>query len=180
MPESEGGIDPGNGQGPQSPTEPGFVEGLMPCADDRLADLGLDMTTCEGMDADPPNDQCEKAEKQLTALILNVCSGKLTECCEVDLGAEGCTSTNVGDLIDEIAGLILGGECKTAKDCAAAVNGSDPGDFDGNGLVDVSDLLILLSQWGDCPAPPESCPADLDGEGAVGILDMLILFSFWS
>ncbi len=180
VPASEGGIDPGNGQGPQAPTEPGFVEGLMPCAEDRLADLGLNMTTCEGMDADPPNDPCERAKKQLTALILNVCSGKLTECCEVDLGAEGCASTNVGDLIDEIAGLIQGGSCNTASNCAAAVNGSDPGDFDGNGFVDVLDLLILLAHWGDCPVPPEPCSGNLDGDGAVGVPDLLILFGYWS
>ena len=62
------------------------------------------------------------ATKQLTALILNVCSGLLTECCEVDLSAEGCSSTNVGDLIDEIADLIAGESCHQAADCAAAVN----------------------------------------------------------
>jgi hypothetical protein len=99
IPESEGGIDPGrNGRGPQEPTEPGFVEELMPCADARLEDLGFyGMLTCEGMDADPPSDMCEKAKKQLTALILNVCSDRLMDGCPVDLSVQGCTSDTLVD-----------------------------------------------------------------------------------
>jgi hypothetical protein len=130
VPESEGGIDPGReGRGPQSPTEPGFVDELMPCADDRLEDLGFyGLLTCEGMDAYPPSDACERAEKQLTALILNVCSGRLQDGCEVDVSAQGCASTNVGDLIEEIASLIFSGDCQVAAACAGEVN-------EGTGVV---------------------------------------------
>jgi hypothetical protein len=74
------------------------------------------------MDAVPASDKCEKALKQLTAMILNVCSGKLTEACDVDVSAEGCASTTVGELVDEIDQLILNGECQTAANCANAVN----------------------------------------------------------
>jgi hypothetical protein len=130
VPGSEGGIDPGrNGRGPSSPTEALFVEELMPCADDRLEDLGFYGTfTCEGIDADPANDPCEKAEKQLTALILNVCSNRLQETCDVDLSAQSCLSTDVGSLLVEVAGYIQAGSCQQAMDCAAAVN-------EGLGLV---------------------------------------------
>ncbi len=55
-----------------------------------------------------------------------------------------------------------------------------PGDIDGNGLVDVSDLLSLLAGWGDCPDPPADCPADLDGDDAVGVIDLLILLADWT
>ncbi len=71
---------------------------------------------------------CERAEKQLTALILNVCSERLLGGCDVDVSPEGCSSTNVGDLIDELAMLIFNGECQQAADCAGAVN-------EGGGLV---------------------------------------------
>ncbi|MDY7107007.1 MAG: FG-GAP-like repeat-containing protein [Planctomycetota bacterium] len=54
------------------------------------------------------------------------------------------------------------------------------GDFDGDGVVDTADLLMLLAAWGDCPDPPEECPADLDGDGTVGTADLLILLSNWS
>jgi hypothetical protein len=131
VPASEGGIDPGrNGRGPDSPTEPDFVPDLMDCADHALEDLGLYGTlTCDGMDANPPSDPCQRAEKQLTALILNVCSGRVLDGCEVDVSAEGCSSTTVGDLLDEIATLILMADCNGARSCAAAVN-------EGIGLVD--------------------------------------------
>jgi len=123
VPASDGGIDPGrNGRGPEEPLLTDFAE-LMACATTELEDLGFFGTsTCEGMDADPPSDKCEQAQKQLTALILNVCSDQLQNVCSVDLSAEGCSSTNVGDLIDEVAGLIQDGDCNTANNCAAAVN----------------------------------------------------------
>jgi hypothetical protein len=124
VPESEGGIDPGwHGRGPQSPTEPVFVEELMPCADDRLEDLDFDtLSTCGGMDANPPSDHCEKALEHLTALVLNICSHRLADSCEIDLGGLGCSSTTVGELLDEAASLIQTGECKQAKQCVVAVN----------------------------------------------------------
>jgi PKD repeat protein len=122
--EAEGGIDPGrNGRGPQEPTEPNFVEELMPAIDAQLEDLGFyGLSTCEGMDADPASDPCEKALKQYTAMLLNIETDRLQDLCSLDLGEEGCASTNVGDLVLEIADLINGGYCKTAESCAAAVN----------------------------------------------------------
>ena len=55
-----------------------------------------------------------------------------------------------------------------------------PGDIDGNGTVDVADLLLLLGAWGDCPDPPADCPADLDGSGSVDVADLLTLLANWS
>lgn len=55
-----------------------------------------------------------------------------------------------------------------------------PGDVDGDGLVNVSDLLLLLAGWGDCPDPPAGCPADLDGDSEVGVVDLLIVLGNWS
>ncbi|MHC4415547.1 MAG: FG-GAP-like repeat-containing protein [Planctomycetota bacterium] len=57
------------------------------------------------------------------------------------------------------------------------VGGPVPGDLDGDGVVGIRDLLILLGAWGPCP--PEPCPADLDGDGSVGIRDLLILLANW-
>ena len=51
-----------------------------------------------------------------------------------------------------------------------------PGDLDIGGSVDAEDLLMLLANWGRCPAP---CDGDLDGDGAVGILDLLALLAVW-
>ena len=54
-----------------------------------------------------------------------------------------------------------------------------PGDLDGDGVVGVLDLLILLAGWGPCPDPPDACSADLDADGFVGILDLLTLLANW-
>jgi hypothetical protein len=53
-----------------------------------------------------------------------------------------------------------------------------PGDLNGDGVVGVPDLLMLLSEWGPC-ADSSICPADLDGNGNVGIGDLLTLLSNW-
>jgi len=57
---------------------------------------------------------------------------------------------------------------------------SIPGDLDGDGDVDVVDLLALLGDWGPCPDPPAECPADLNGDGRVDVLDLLMLLGNWS
>lgn len=54
-----------------------------------------------------------------------------------------------------------------------------PGDLNGDGVVNVLDLLALLSGWGDCPTPPANCPADLDRSGSVNVIDLLTLLAKW-
>ncbi|MHC4946703.1 MAG: multiheme c-type cytochrome [Planctomycetota bacterium] len=55
-----------------------------------------------------------------------------------------------------------------------------PGDATGDGLVDVADLLLVLGEWGPCPAPPTECPADVDGTGEVDVSDLLMVLGNWS
>ncbi len=59
-----------------------------------------------------------------------------------------------------------------------------PGDLNGNGTVDVTDLLSLLGQWGDCsadPCPPSGglCIADLNEDDTVNVVDLLIILGNW-
>jgi hypothetical protein len=49
------------------------------------------------------------------------------------------------------------------------------GDLNGDGEVDVLDLLQLLDSWGPCPG----CDADLNGDDEVDVLDLLILLDAW-
>ena len=53
--------------------------------------------------------------------------------------------------------------------------GCVPGDIDGDGDVDTSDLLSLLGAWGPCPG----CPQDVDGDGDVDTADLLTLLGNW-
>ncbi len=47
-------------------------------------------------------------------------------------------------------------------------------DINGDGVVNVSDLLILLSLWGT-----SDCRADFNGDGDVNVSDLLILLAAW-
>jgi len=51
-------------------------------------------------------------------------------------------------------------------------------DLNCDGVVNVSDLLILLGAWGTC-TEPDACPADLNDDGVVNVSDLLILLSNW-
>ena len=66
--------------------------------------------------------------------------------------------------------------------CEYAADGFDcdgnplgcPEDINGNGTVEVSDVLLLLSDFGctsDCTG------ADIDGDGAVSVTDILLLLA---
>lgn len=53
-----------------------------------------------------------------------------------------------------------------------------PGDVNGDGVVNVDDLLIILNNWGPCP-DPEDCPADLTEDGQVNVDDLLMVLNNW-
>jgi hypothetical protein len=53
------------------------------------------------------------------------------------------------------------------------------GDLDGNGVVNVNDLLAVLTAWGPCPAVPRPCFGDADGNGVVDVDDLLIVVLHW-
>ena len=52
------------------------------------------------------------------------------------------------------------------------------GDIDGDGVVGVVDLLVVLGAWGPCPPAP--CLGDLNGDGMVGVNDLLTLLANWT
>lgn len=50
------------------------------------------------------------------------------------------------------------------------------GDLNSDGVVDVSDMLGVLNNWGACSG---SCPADLNGDSVVDVVDLLQVLSAW-
>ena len=49
------------------------------------------------------------------------------------------------------------------------------GDLSSDGVVDVTDLLALLSAWGPC----DGCDADLTGDQVVDVSDLIMLLDAW-
>ena len=68
---------------------------------------------------------------------------------------------------------------RTILTTAVAAPVDTAGDIDGDGVIGVPDLLILLSLWGRCPGPGETCPADFDCDGQVAVSDLLRLLANW-
>jgi hypothetical protein len=59
-----------------------------------------------------------------------------------------------------------------------SINGGTPcaADINGDAIVNVIDLLAVISAWGPCPA---SCAADVNSDGAVNVSDLLAVISGW-
>ena len=55
----------------------------------------------------------------------------------------------------------------------AVVNDCE-GDIDGNGTVEVTDLLEVIAAWGSSDAN-----ADIDGSGTVDVSDLLLVVANW-
>ncbi|MHC4948341.1 MAG: dockerin type I domain-containing protein [Planctomycetota bacterium] len=52
-------------------------------------------------------------------------------------------------------------------------------DVNVDGVVDVSDLLQVLGDWGPCP-PPDLCAADTNCDGSIDVTDLLLVLADWS
>ena len=50
-----------------------------------------------------------------------------------------------------------------------------PTDINGDGVVSVSDILILIEQWGSCGG----CTGDINSDGTVDISDLLEIVAAW-
>jgi len=51
----------------------------------------------------------------------------------------------------------------------------NPADLNGDGIVNVHDILMLIGAWGPCP----DCSADINNDDVVNIHDLLIMIGAW-
>jgi hypothetical protein len=85
------------------------------------------------------------------------------------------------DSNDNIVGLSAGGgtpEGFEENDLSASNDCGDPGvpgDANGDGLVNVADILTVMDNWGPC----DGCPEDLNSDGFVDVVDLLEIVANW-
>lgn len=87
-------------------------------------------------------------------------------------GAEGAT---IDPLTGDFIFSSFGGGDRVIRISGFTDSVSCIGDLNSDGLVDGTDLGILLGDWGACP----NCPADLNGDCVVDGTDLGILLSAW-
>ncbi|MEE9129386.1 MAG: S8 family serine peptidase [Phycisphaerales bacterium] len=85
----------------------------------------------------------------------------------------------LGEAADDVDpaydGLLGAGRLNIA---AALSTDENSPDLNQDGVVNATDLLILLSSWGSC-GDCADCPADLNDDCAVGSTDLIILLANW-
>ena len=91
------------------------------------------------------------------------------------LGATSALPATAADL------LVSGWSSANVLKCSAEVpdDCETPGDLNGDGVVSVADLLVVIVNWGPCPGGEPFCPGDLDGNGAVGVADLVFVITNW-
>jgi hypothetical protein len=98
-------------------------------------------------------------------------NGQLDDCDLAALVELDCDGNGTPDSCDIAAGAADANGSGILDACEAI------GDHDGDGLVDVTDLLAVLGAWGPCPAP---CPEDGNQDGFVDVTDLLNVLANWS
>jgi hypothetical protein len=110
------------------------------------------------------------------------------------IGDYDCNGNGTGDSDDLAAATSLDcngngipDECDIASGLSSDADGNGipdecavEGDVDGDGVVNVEDLVAVVLAWGPCPEPPAPCPADLDGDGSVDVEDLTAVILHWS
>jgi hypothetical protein len=97
----------------------------------------------------------------------------------IDLHGDDCNRNSLCDDLDIVSGVSLDRNGNGVPDECEHI----AGDITGDGIVNIDDLLALVTAWGPCPTPPVACPADIapaGGDQFVNIDDLLVLLSNWS
>jgi hypothetical protein len=53
------------------------------------------------------------------------------------------------------------------------------GDANGDGFVNVDDLLAVINGWGPCPPQPDPCPGDMNWDEISNVDDLLAVINNW-
>jgi hypothetical protein len=118
------------------------------------------------------------ASAALTLCPSGGCPGS-GDCFEPD-GSPGCKDTSCCTVVCAVdpfcCDVVWDGLCvkEAAQQCLS------PFDLNGDGGVNVGDLVALILAFGPCAEPPQACPADFNQDGAVNVPDLIELLFNWS
>ncbi|MHC5002535.1 MAG: hypothetical protein ACYTJ0_05370 [Planctomycetota bacterium] len=139
-----------------------------------------------GLDCDDSGelDLCEI----LDGLLDDCNTNGIPDACDISLGLatdlngndvpdnceEDCNGNGVPDDVDIAQGTSQDGNGDGVPDeCAPDI----PGDVDGDGDVDVDDLVQVILNWGACPGSP--CVGDVNEDGTVDVDDLVAVILNW-
>ena len=90
------------------------------------------------------------------------------------LGGLSYPNFHMKESLAVVLGLVDAARCDLTVVVAEQV--SIPEDIDGDGSVSVTDLLVLIGDWGDC----NCCSSDINIDGEVNVIDLLAVIAAWS
>ncbi len=83
------------------------------------------------------------------------------------------TASDIGSSTQSVVEAGVDGIIVSATDCDDV---GTPGDANGDGTVDVNDILAVIAAWGQSC---NGCLEDLDGSGYVDVSDLLLVIANW-
>lgn len=91
------------------------------------------------------------------------------------VSAVDCDGNGALDLCEILSGS--GSDANNNNVLDVCEGGGCSADFNGNGVVDGTDLAVVLAAWGPCAGA--SCSADINRDGSVNGLDLTALLAAW-
>jgi probable HAF family extracellular repeat protein len=100
----------------------------------------------------------------------------------VDPAADGWSDLTSATGVSDDGNTIVGSGTRNGNTegfIANLASQSVPGDANGDGSVDVDDLIAVILGWGPCPKPPADCPSDVNDSGTVDVDDLIMVILNW-